>query len=60
MNKEFLRRLGKVYPNSIKRDEFGKREATPKEIADRLNQSDNFVELEEQYMPNNNDVEEKE
>ena len=58
MNKEFLQKLSKAYINSLKCDKFGKREATPKEVADKLHQinSNDFVELESQYTPSKDDV----
>ena len=58
MNPELLSKLQKIYgKDALEADIFGKRPATPAEIAALLSQS--FSELEPRYAPSDEDVKSK-
>jgi len=55
---EFLRKAGQIYPAVVERDVFGRRPASPKEIAIAIEPK--FVEAEPLYPPTGVDIAAKE
>lgn len=57
---EFLRQLGKVYKQPIRRDIFGKRDALPTEIKKAIKPDKTLEEDLDDYLPDDEDINDKE